>query len=1255
MKSSETIRSIAGIMRESGDHIHSRQMKELAQKAEEERIVYAFCGHFSAGKSTLINRLCGTSILPSGPVPTSANTVLIRNGESGALIHQKDVESGEGGKLTIPLAELEAACKNGNTIHRIEITYPLPHIGNSIVLMDTPGIDSTDDAHKQATESALHLADVVFYVTDYNHVLSEMNFHFTKRLKDWGKPLYLIINQVDKHREEELPFENFRDTVERTFGEWGIQPDGFLYLSLKETEHPRNEWDRLLLLLDELKKDRENWVDWSLRRSTDELVKLHLGYQLEEQSQRVGVLRTLARGAAESVEAQDSATVSGDYQREEELTEALAKALKKLDELQELPNHTLKEWKKETTAIIENANLIPSQTRDTIGRYLESIQPGFKVGWFGGAKTEQERGMRRNALHEEFLANVKAYLAWHLQDYIRKVTVGQLAASTEDLIQALAAGEVVFTIDWLEERLREGAVYSNEYVMNYSRQLDADTKAVYRRMLSLLLEQMYELLVTHIEIELSTRKIQQAALTEQLNAARELTALHAAAQAYEQHLKQQLEGVLTASKPDAPVVHSEFDLDQSSLHENPLSVSSATTDISVSQAGDKGFLLDRQASGVATISSLVEHATISSMAETPKESLPSVIDRDTRSRLLGTANLLREAAGLLGGTPGTSGLAAAMKDKAERLANSRFTIALFGAFSAGKSSLANALLGERVLPVSPNPTTAAINRIAPPDDKHPHGTVIIKMKTSDYMLEEVNYSLRMLDMPGGDWLECLTSMNRLDLKQAAFASKTHYSFLQAVRRGYAQMSEVLGSQFIVGMDNFSPYASDESKACFVEWLELRYDCPFTRQGAILVDTPGADSVHARHTGVAFDYIKNADAILFVTYYNHAFSQADREFLLQLGRVKDTLELDKMFFLVNAADLATDEEELRGVCQHVETGLQMSGVRNPRIYAISSRLAMEAKLTNQRLLLERSGFNTFEEEFIAFAFGQLAERSAESAESDLRLAKATLTGMIEKAQASSEAREEEIAQLVSSQLTLEARLVQLYSDSAGDNALIKEIDELFFYIHQRFTLRYPELFGLCFNSSTLREDAGDIRQALRTARHELLAMVSYHLSQEVLAASLRVEAFLNRIVKQTYQDGLTQVRLHFPNYPGGGFHAIPLQTPNVAETVTIAETDTRELFQLYKNSRHFFEGGGRARLRQELENKTVEGAAAYLEEYRGIITEYYRELLTKAWQHSHQHLLETIREHVEGMRCALDSSIDIDDLISKSTQLSSWIK
>ena len=56
-------------------------------------------------------------------------------------------------------------------------TAPIPE---GVMLVDTPGIDSTDDAHQLATESTLHLADVIFYMMDYNHVQSEVNLQFVK-------------------------------------------------------------------------------------------------------------------------------------------------------------------------------------------------------------------------------------------------------------------------------------------------------------------------------------------------------------------------------------------------------------------------------------------------------------------------------------------------------------------------------------------------------------------------------------------------------------------------------------------------------------------------------------------------------------------------------------------------------------------------------------------------------------------------------------------------------------------------------------------------------------------------------------------------------------------------------------------------------------------------------------------------------------------------------------------------------------------
>ena len=58
--------------------------------------------------------------------------------------------------------------------------------------------------------------------------------------------------------------------------------------------------------------------------------------------------------------------------------------------------------------------------------------------------------------------------------------------------------------------------------------------------------------------------------------------------------------------------------------------------------------------------------------------------------------------------------------------------------------------------------------------------------------------------------------------------------------------------------------------------------------------------------------------------------------------KDTFALDKMFFLINAADLAESEEELEMVKGYIADQLLQYGIRNPRLFAISSLCALEEK-------------------------------------------------------------------------------------------------------------------------------------------------------------------------------------------------------------------------------------------------------------------------------------------------------------------------
>ncbi|PWG67711.1 hypothetical protein DEM28_27105, partial [Enterobacter mori] len=52
-------------------------INQVIKKVYLEQYTATFVGHFSAGKSTLINLLLEEYILPSSPVPTTSNTAIV--------------------------------------------------------------------------------------------------------------------------------------------------------------------------------------------------------------------------------------------------------------------------------------------------------------------------------------------------------------------------------------------------------------------------------------------------------------------------------------------------------------------------------------------------------------------------------------------------------------------------------------------------------------------------------------------------------------------------------------------------------------------------------------------------------------------------------------------------------------------------------------------------------------------------------------------------------------------------------------------------------------------------------------------------------------------------------------------------------------------------------------------------------------------------------------------------------------------------
>ncbi|RUT36022.1 hypothetical protein EJP77_03220 [Paenibacillus zeisoli] len=1116
----QLLRSLKEHLNQAGDRKASRDVDELALKQRAGELTIAFCGHFSAGKSSLINTLCGKRVLPASPLPTSANVVMIRNGSPRVLLTKSSNEE----PVLAQLDQLEEYCRNGEAYTRIAVWDQIPLLENQGVLLDTPGVDSNDAGHALATESALHLADVVFYVMDYNHVQSETNLSFAKSLSDWGKPVYLVVNQIDKHREQELEFDKYRQSVEQAFELWQVKPAGIFYLSLKQQEHPRNMLPKLKSVLAELMEHREELLQYSLSCSAFHLAEAHLK-QLDsiEEPERERLIDELG-GEEEAA-------------RVEEEIAALQRAS---EENETLPSRLQAELAAELDKLLGSAQLMTPPIREAAQLYLESRNPGFKMGFlFAAGKTEAEKQRRQDNLFQKLSEQVSAQVDWHVRDLLRKLGQSHHLWSSvweTQLDEALPKP----SLNWISEPVKAGATLSGESTLHYAADVKAVITAAYRRAaLDFAAELLAELAPQQEAVrgELSHRR---ETLLTRANLAARLQALDRGADARAAELRALL---------GAPA---------------------ALTSGVLPEVGEPAAPPQMQAAQEAPAAAAVQAAAPAAPAAAP-----------IQRRLDEAAALLEGAAEALAPHPAFEAGMRALMARAGELRRGRFTIALFGAFSAGKSSFANALLGQRVLPVSPHPTTAAINRIMAPEGGYAHGTAVVKLKTPEAMREDLAYSFSVLQL--GAWKEqsWLEAVRKLKAKDIPASGRSHYSFLQAAAIGWTSYEGKLGTSLSVDMTEFSAFVAEEARACFVAGIDLYYSCPLTEQGIVLVDTPGADSIHARHTGVTFQYMKNSDALLYVTYYNHAFSRADRQFLAQLGRVKGNFALDKMFFIVNAADLAASSDELQEVVDHVNSSLRTAGIERPQIYALSSLNALEAKLIGDQVQLSSSGFEQFEEAFDSFIGKDLSSLAAGSAADELHQNSLRVQQRLYALSQSEMDRERILQRLDTERASYEQSLKELATMDLSSE-IIQESDELLFHVRQRLRLASMELYREFFHPSLLQEDGGDLKKKFAVSMHDWTAQLSGELERELQATSLRLETKVNALVKREGDRWLEKAEhrdlgphLYLRN-------PIPWTTPEIGEGLLTGKLDWHAYWSYFRNPKHFFEGKGREALREALE-------------------------------------------------------------------------
>jgi small GTP-binding protein len=240
-----------------------------------------------------------------------------------------------------------------------------------------------------------------------------------------------------------------------------------------------------------------------------------------------------------------------------------------------------------------------------------------------------------------------------------------------------------------------------------------------------------------------------------------------------------------------------------------------------------------------------------------------------------------------------------LKRLLDKLRLNRFNLVILGAFKRGKSTLINALLGEPVLPTAIVPLTSVVTILGYGERLH------IQVHFMDGQSREIRRE---------ELVDYITEKgNPLN------------------RKG-------------------------------VREVEIAYPSPYLKDGVQIIDTPGVGSVYSHNTEVAYNYLPQVDAAVFVVTVDPPLSAAEQEFLHDIREY-----VHKLFFVLNKIDYVDDAERREALDFTAGMVQESLDAEQVNIFPLSAKLALQGKTNGHPEFLQASLLPEFEEHLRGFLY------------------------------------------------------------------------------------------------------------------------------------------------------------------------------------------------------------------------------------------------------------------------------------------------
>ena len=822
-------------------------INQVIKKVYLQQYTCSFVGHFSAGKSTLINLLIEQDILPSSPVPTTSNTAIVSVSDNHDII--ANLPNQTYAKLS-NYDEVREMNRQNVDVESVEINFQSAKFENGFTLQDTPGVDSNVASHQSITEQYMYTSNMIFYTVDYNHVQSELNFKFMKHINDVGIPVVFIINQIDKHQDDELSFSTFKSRVEKSIADWGIKLERTFYVS--KFDHPENELEVLSSYLISLDQHRETIEDYT-SRTVEYITEAQLDYiqsEIQEVLEDLGI---------EEAEFEQAFLNSQQHQ-----------AISEEAQLLNNPDELMAFLKNKRKNILENAYIMHNM-REMLRSYLESMSQDFNVGGFFNKKKKKLQ------IQQQRLLTATDALQEHVNQQIRQPMREDMSFVTRFINKKEASDKVLnqhydVKPEMIEDLYQPQTSISNTYVLTFSDEVvKAIKKYVEQQSTPIFKEIIENVQADELPTEESDDLKEYQRYTELNELRQSLTTKNY--RHYYIHLDESLDKLIGRQETTYQVA---TDNAQDNRDNQQLNQNTATTNMSID---------------------------------------------------------IQKALDIISDVPLFKRTKQDIHETLTRIDNKLIKIGVFGTFSAGKSSLINALLGEHILVSSPNPTTAATTEISYGDESY------ITLKSQSQLLDEINAVVEYQDIS----FSTIEEFINWDLeKLKSHLNKNQLAFIQAVEKHYKLYVNMLenGEKHAINQQELKKWSAEDEYATFVKTVHIALMHDWLK-GKIIVDSLGLHSNNQRHTNETEQILTSSDLILYVSYFNHSFTDNDKAFIEHMKDMNQLNENQAFKMVINAADLAESQDDLEAVETYVSDALRQVHLQSD-IFAVSSRNALQAE-------------------------------------------------------------------------------------------------------------------------------------------------------------------------------------------------------------------------------------------------------------------------------------------------------------------------